>query len=86
MCRVTAAAALVLLAGAPACAWPSHFGVASAYPAYGPAPYAVVPRRCAGGGHHHHATPRHHRHWGGHGAPLHSHHRPHDQHHNHHRH
>ena len=44
MRRVTVVAALVLLAGAPACAHPSHFGAPSAYPAYGPAPYLAVPR------------------------------------------
>lgn len=40
---IAAVAALALLVGAPACAQPSHFGVASAYPTYGPTPYAAVP-------------------------------------------
>ena len=43
MRRVAAVAALVLLAGAPACAHPSYLGAAPAHPAYGPAPYAAVP-------------------------------------------
>ncbi len=85
MRRVAAVATLVLLAGAPACAHPSHFGVPPAYPAYGPAPYAAVPRHWSGGGHHHHAAPRHHHHGGGHGASHHGHHRPHHNH-GHHRH
>lgn len=80
MRRVAAVAALVLLAGVPACAHPSHLGGASAYPAYGAypsygaAPYAAVPRHWSGGGDHHHA--------GGHGASHYGHHRPH--HHGHH--
>lgn len=89
MRRVAAAVGLVLLAGAPACAHPSHLGVAPAYPVYGPAPYAALPWNRVGGAHHHHAAPRRH-HGGGHGArhhgsgghhvaPNHGHHRPHHQ-------
>lgn len=88
MRRVAAVLGLVMPAGAPACAHPSHLGVAPAYPAYGPAPYAALPWNRVGG-HHHHAAARHH-HGNGHGArhhgsgghhvaPNHGHHRPHHQ-------